>query len=135
MLLSSWFNCRNKYFLAIKGRSSLSEVFLGKGVLKICSQFRGEHPCRGAISIMLLCNFIVITLRHGCPPVNLQHIFRTPFPKNTSGGLLLKGAYWGSYQKSVMELFMSAYFLVFWIWKFYLLQVKMVNIRSSNVLK
>ena len=30
-----------------------------------------------------------ITLRHGCSPVNLLHIFRTPFPKNTSGWLLL----------------------------------------------
>ena len=29
------------------------------------------------------------TLRHGCSPVNLLHNFRTPFPKNTSGGLLL----------------------------------------------
>ena len=28
-------------------------------------------------------------IRHGCSPVNLLHIFRTPFPKNTSGGLLL----------------------------------------------
>ena len=34
-------------------------------------------------------NFIEIALRHGCSPVNLLHIFRTPFPKNTSGGLLL----------------------------------------------
>ena len=32
----------------------------------------------------LLCNFIEITLRHGHVPVNLLHIFRTPF-----GGLLL----------------------------------------------
>ena len=32
-------------------RSSPSEVFLGKGVLKICSKFTGEHPCRSAISI------------------------------------------------------------------------------------
>ena len=32
---------------------------------------------------------IKIALRHGCSPVNLEHIFRTPFPKNTSGGLLL----------------------------------------------
>ena len=31
-----------------------------------------------------------ITLRHGCSPVNLLHIFRTPFIKNTSGQLLLK---------------------------------------------
>ena len=37
----------------------------------------------------LLCNFIQITLRHGCSPVNLLHIIRTPFPNNTSGGLLL----------------------------------------------
>ena len=34
-------------------------------------------------------NFIEITLRHGCFPVNLLHIFRTPFPRNTSGRLLL----------------------------------------------
>ena len=30
------------------------------------------------------------SLRDGCSPVNLLHIFRTTFPKNTSGGLLLK---------------------------------------------
>ena len=35
------------------------------------------------------CNFIEITFRHGCSPVNLLHIFRTSFPKNTSGRLLL----------------------------------------------
>ena len=34
-------------------------------------------------------NKVEITLRHGCSPVNLLHIFRTTFPKNTSGGLLL----------------------------------------------
>ena len=34
-------------------------------------------------------NFIEITLRHGCSPVHLLYIFRTPFPKNTSGWLLL----------------------------------------------
>ena len=34
-------------------------------------------------------NFIEIILRHGCSPVNLLHIFRRPFPNNTSGGLLL----------------------------------------------
>ena len=33
-------------------------------------------------------NFIEISLRHGCSPVNLLHIFRTPFLKNTSGRLL-----------------------------------------------
>ena len=34
-------------------------------------------------------NFIEIAFRHGCSPVNLLHSFRKPFPKNTSGGLLL----------------------------------------------
>ena len=46
---------------------------------------------------MLKCNFnkvasnvIEILLRYGCSFVNLLNIFRTLFPKNTSGGLLLK---------------------------------------------
>ena len=30
-------------------------------------------------------NFIEIAVWHGCSPVNLLHIFSTPFPKNTSG--------------------------------------------------
>ena len=30
-----------------------------------------------------------ITLQHGCSPLNLLYIFGIPFPKNTSGGLLL----------------------------------------------
>ena len=71
-------------------RSSSSQVLLGKGVLKICSKFTGEHRCRSEISIKLLCNFIEIELWHGCFPVNLLHFFRTPFPKNTSGGMLMQ---------------------------------------------
>ena len=35
-------------------------------------------------------NFIEITLQHGCSLVNLLHIFRAPFSKNNSDGLLLK---------------------------------------------
>ena len=77
-------------------RSSPSMVFLGKGVLKICSEFTEEHPCRSAISIKVskcnfnkvACNFTQIALRHGCSPINLLYIFRTPFPKNTSGGMI-----------------------------------------------
>ena len=61
-------------------RSSHPDVFLRKGVLKISSKFTGEHHCRSAISIKLV--------RHGCSPVNLRHIFRTLFYKNTSGWLL-----------------------------------------------
>ena len=78
---------RSAEFLII--RSSHLEVFIEKRVLKICSIFTGEHPCRNAISIKLLCNFIEITLRHGCSPVNLLHIFRAPFLRNTSGWQLL----------------------------------------------
>ena len=68
--------------------SSPSEVFLGKCVAEISSKFTGEHPTRTAISMKLLCNFIEIALRHGCFHLNLLHIFRTPFPKNTSWGLV-----------------------------------------------
>ena len=83
-------------------RSSRTGVFLGTGVLVICSKFTGEHPCRSAVSIKLgkftgeqpcrrtmPCNFIEIALRRGCSPVNLLYIFRTSFPKNTFGRLLL----------------------------------------------
>ena len=70
-------------------KSSPSEVFLENGVLKICRKFTAEHPCRSATSIKLLCNFIEIALQHGCYPVDLLHIFTAPFPKNTSGQLLL----------------------------------------------
>ena len=62
-------------------RRSPPEVFLRKVVLKICSKFTGDHPCRSVISIEFA--------RHGCSPVDLLHILRTPFPKNTSGRLLL----------------------------------------------
>ena len=52
-----------------------------------------KQPSRGVLrkrcSEKLLCNFFEITLRQECSPVNLLHIFRTPFPRNTSGWLLL----------------------------------------------
>ena len=70
-----------------KDRSSRSKkVSLVKGNLKICSKFTGEHPCRS--------NFIEITLRHRCSPVNLLHIFRTTFTKNTFGLLLLERTFY-----------------------------------------
>ena len=34
-------------------RSSCPEVFLKKGVLKMCSKFTGVHQCRSVISIKL----------------------------------------------------------------------------------
>ena len=39
--------------------------------------------------VILLCNITEILLQHWCSPVNILHIFRTPFPKNTYGGLTL----------------------------------------------
>ena len=77
-------------FFSSKHRSSHPDVFLEKGVLKICSKFTEEQPCRNVISITLLCNFIEIALWHVFSPVNLLHIFRTTFSKNTSRWLLLK---------------------------------------------
>ena len=78
----------NKCLLGIH-KSSHPEVFLRKGVLKKCCKFAGEYQCRSAISIKLLYNFVEIALWHGCSLVNLLHIFRTPFPKNNYGRLLL----------------------------------------------
>ena len=70
-------------------QKELSIVVLIKVVLKIYSKFTGEHLCRSEISIQLLCNFIELTLRHGCSCINLRHIFRTPFHNKSFGGLLL----------------------------------------------
>ena len=69
-------------------------MLLQKGVPKKCIKCSGEHPCWSAISMKLLCNFIETTLWHGCSPENLLYIFRTLFPKNTSGGLLLLITLW-----------------------------------------
>ena len=64
-------------------------MFLVKGVLKICSKFAGEHPCRSVILVKLQGNVIEITLQHSCSTVNLLHILRTAFSRNTSGWLRL----------------------------------------------
>ena len=65
-----------------------------RGILsKRCSENMHQTcrraPCRSAISIKLLWNFIEIALWHECSPVNLLHIFRTSFCKNTYEGLPL----------------------------------------------
>ena len=48
-----------------------------------------ENTHAKVILIKLLSNFIDITLWHGCSPVNLLHVFRTPFYENTCKKLLL----------------------------------------------
>ena len=53
----------------------------------MCSKFTGEYQYGRVITIKLQSNLFEITLRHVRSPVNLLHIFRTPFPKNTYGGL------------------------------------------------
>ena len=69
-----------------------------------------ENPCRSAISIKLQSNFIEITIRHGCSLVNFMRIFRTPFPRNTSGRLLLKFCTFSSwYPKDFKDLFIILY--------------------------
>ena len=93
-------------------RSSPAEVFSGKGVLKICCNFTGEHPCRSVISIKLFYNFIKITLRHGCSHVNLLHIFRKSFHKNTFEWQLLKRGIIPFYAFQAFLLFSSATNLV-----------------------
>ena len=90
-------------------RSNPPKVFLLKGVLKVCSKFIGEHPCRSAISIKLY-SFIGIKLRHGCSPPNLLHIFRIPLYKNPSGELLLPMGYSGPCQISMIKLFAKMFF-------------------------
>ena len=91
-------------------RSSHPDVFLEKGVLKICSKFTGEHPCQRVISIKLLCNFVEITLRHGFSPVYLLHIFRAHFLRNTSCGLLLL-----LWTKLLGNLLLARYLMPAWV--------------------
>ena len=71
-------------------RSSHSDEFLWKGVLKICNKFTGEHLCRSKILGNLLCNFIEIALRHGCSPVNLLDIFKIHFSRTSPKGCVLE---------------------------------------------
>ena len=86
--LTAEFRLRSVYRINL-GNIIPPEIMLGEGILKICTKFTGEQPCRSVISIKLQSNFIGITLRHECCPVNLLHIFRTPLIKNISVGLLL----------------------------------------------
>ena len=72
------FNEHNAFFISNAFQKQPSRC-----VLKICCKFTGLHPCRSAISIKLQSNFIEITLRHVCSPVNLldfsEHVFvKTP---------------------------------------------------------
>ena len=95
--------------------STSLQVILGKVVLKLCSKFTGGHPCRSVISISI-CNSIEITLRHRCSPVNLLHIFRTPFSKNTYRELLLNGSCTATWILSLCVFFISCHGLMVVDW-------------------
>ena len=78
--------------------SRLEQWFLQKQpyrdvLSKRCSenmqQFCRRTPMLKCKSIKLLCNFCKITFRYGCSSVNLLHVFRKPFSKNTSEGMFL----------------------------------------------
>ena len=92
----------HNFMIIMKYRSSSSEVLLGKGAPKIYIKFTENihAEVRSVISIKLLWNFIEITLRHGCSPLNLLHIFRIPFYRKTYGGLFLQAP-----NDNVQELF------------------------------
>ena len=120
------FCCDTFRTIFVMFRSNHPEVFFGKDVLKICSKFTEEHLCWSVISIKLLCNFIEITHRYKCAPVNFLHIFRTPFPRNNSGWLLL----------NIWIIFLSVVFILNfywdWIFKMYLKAFLSLNIQRFS---
>ena len=64
-----------------------------EAVIQSCSQeklfWKYAANLKENAHVKVQSNFIEIALRHGCSPVNLLHLFRAPFSKNTFGGLLL----------------------------------------------
>ena len=70
-------------------RKQSSRGVLRKGYSEYMQQILGRTPMPKCDFRKVACNFIEITLRHGYSPENLVHVFRTPFFKGISGGLLL----------------------------------------------
>ena len=82
-------DCRSNYDTekeTIKVHSFPSNAIEHERWVKALSNILPKTPNKNMVG-WLLCNFIEITLRHGCSPVNLLYSFRTPFTKNTSGRL------------------------------------------------
>ena len=77
-------------------RSSHPEVFPGTNVLKITANLQENIHAK---------------VRFGCSPVNLLHIFRATFLKNTSGWLLLNGIFGAIYSRCFMNN-LKTYFLL-----------------------
>ena len=88
-VLKSFFMTINSFY-NFKFRQQPFRDVLKKRCYENMQQIYKRTPMPKCVSTKLQSNFIEIILRHGCSPVNLQHVFRTTFPKNTSEGLLLK---------------------------------------------
>ena len=69
-------------------KNDLLELTSWVGFSLEISTFRSSRP-EVFLKRVFWYNFIEITLRHRCSPVNLLHIFRTTFLKNTTRGLHL----------------------------------------------
>ena len=59
-------NLTNKIILLHKFRGNPLEVFIRKVVLKICSKFTGELPCRSVISINTSGGLFLSILKNAC---------------------------------------------------------------------
>ena len=69
------------YIFKISSRSTKTRSEICSRLTIKTLERRQEHPCQNVISIKLFCNFIEITLRHGCSwrhssvfIVNVEHI-------------------------------------------------------------
>ena len=109
-------NLNSRFAIWLLIQKQPSRGVLKKRCSENMQQICREHPCRSVILIKLqsnfienrtltwvfsckfaayfqntfsYCNFFEIALRHGYSRVNLLHIFRTPFLKNSSGWLHL----------------------------------------------
>ena len=84
-------------FLMVSGTNSVqkqpSRRVLRKRCFENMQQIYRRTPMPKCDFNKFASNFIEIALRHGCSPVNLLHIFKTPFLKNTSGRLLLTNSF------------------------------------------
>ena len=78
-------NCKSAMVLFCKSQPFLQKQPPRAGLRKSCSE-NMQQICRRTPMPKCDSHF---TLRHVCSHVNLLRIFRTSFPKNTSGRLLL----------------------------------------------
>ena len=96
------------------------------------------------------CNFIKITVRHGCYPVNLLYIFRKPLYKKNPGGLrlvlpsigsffcLFKPTSWSGWYKTYPWYFLNLCFELFALeslWNHWTCQVFLPLHRASEFVR